>query len=120
MILPNYLRNSSPWLGEFSRLFETGLRQVTSRPPGLRVLEDESGWTLELDYPGVDKSELGLRVEGQVLILEDGREGANHPDYRLPLGDKVDRNQIKANLKHGVLQVRLPRTKAAHKSIEIL
>ncbi|MBK1828838.1 Hsp20/alpha crystallin family protein [Haloferula rosea] len=119
MILPNYLRNSSPWLSEFSRFFESGLRHVASTPPGLRVFDDESGWTLELDYPGVSKDELGLKVENKVLLLEDKREDAGHPDYRLPLGDKVDQEQIKATLENGVLTVRLPRLEAALKSIEI-
>lgn len=94
---------------------------MAATPPGLRVFQDESGWTLELDYPGLSKNDLSLKVEKEGLVLEDTREAeGTHPSYHLPLGDQIDRDQIQASLEHGILRVILPKKQADLKTIEIL
>jgi HSP20 family molecular chaperone IbpA len=120
MILPNHLRNSSPWLSEFSRFFESGLRHVAAIPPGFRVYEDDDGWTLELDYPGTVKTDIAIKIEDSALLVQDTREGAHRPSYRLPLGEQIDREEIKASLDLGILKLRLPKRRTDHKTIEIL
>lgn len=94
--------------------------------PAVDVFEDASGITLLADMPGVPKDELELRVEGDSLSIE-GRVRPQTPEalepvyaeVRVPrfrrsftLSRELDTAQIQANLKDGVLTLRIP--KQAH------
>ena len=120
MILPNYLRNSTPWLSEFNRLFETTLRPQQGTPSALRLFEAEDGWLLEVDYPGVEKDDLSITIENGLMVIEDTREGSSRPTYELPVSDEIDPTSISAALKNGVLTLNLRRTPSTRKTIEIL
>ena len=104
------------------------LSSVTStRPlPAIDVFEDASGITLLADMPGVPKDQLELKVEGDALLIEggvkrltpDGLE-AVYAEVRVPryrrsftLSRELDTSRIEANLKDGVLTLRVP--KQAH------
>ena len=95
-------------------------------PPAVDVFEDASGITLLADMPGVPKEHLELRVEGDALLIEggvqpltpDGLE-AIYAELRVPryrrsftLSRELDTTRIEANLKDGVLNLRIP--KQAH------
>ena len=117
MILAQHLRNSSPWLSDFGRLFDAALRGMVTTPADLRVREDDEGWTLEVDFPGVTRDDLGLEVKDGALHLrvkEDTR-------YHLPLGEQVDTSGVTARFELGVLEIRLPKAEArqAPQRIEI-
>ena len=94
--------------------------------PLVDVFEDESGITLLADMPGVPREQLELRVEGDTLYIEgrvqpqtpDGLE-AIYAELRVPryrrsftLSRELDSSHIDANLKDGVLTLRIP--KQAH------
>jgi len=94
--------------------------------PLIDVLEDEAGITLLADMPGVPRDQLELRVEGDALHIEgrvqpvtpDGLE-AIYAELRVPryrrsftLSRELDTARIDANLKDGVLTLRIP--KQAH------
>jgi HSP20 family molecular chaperone IbpA len=94
--------------------------------PRVDVLEDDAGITLLADLPGVPKDQLELKVEGDALVIE----GVMAPftaetlepvyaEVRLPryrrsftLSRELDTSRIDANLKDGVLTLRIP--KQAH------
>ena len=91
--------------------------------PALDIFEDSDGITLEADMPGVSKERLNVHVEGENLILE-GRvlfempeqAQALHADVRstlyrcsFVLSRELEVDHIRANLKDGVLQVRIPK-----------
>ena len=94
--------------------------------PRVDLLEDDAGITLLADLPGVPKDHLELKVEGDALVIE----GAMAPftpeklepvyaEVRLPryrrsftLSRELDASRIEANLKDGVLTLRIP--KQAH------
>jgi HSP20 family molecular chaperone IbpA len=94
--------------------------------PAVDVFEDASGITLLADMPGVPREQLELRVEGEALLIEGGvqtrtPEGlqAIYAEVRVPryrrsftLSRELDTNRIEANLKDGVLRLRIP--KQAH------
>ena len=108
MILAQHLRNSSPWLSDFGRLFDAALRGMVTTPADLRVHEDDQGWTLEVDFPGVTRDDLELEVKDNALHLrvkEDTR-------YQLPLGEKVETSEVAARFEDGVLEIRLPKAEA--------
>jgi HSP20 family molecular chaperone IbpA len=94
--------------------------------PAVDVFEDASGITLLADMPGVPKDLLELKVEGDALLIEggvwprtpDGLE-AIYAEVRVPryrrsftLSRELDSTRIEANLKDGVLKLRIP--KQAH------
>ena len=94
--------------------------------PPVDVYEDASGITLYADLPGVAKEGLNLQVEGEslsidaeiTLALPPGTQ-ASHAEVKLPryrrvftLSKELDADRISAELRHGVLTLRIP--KAAH------
>jgi HSP20 family molecular chaperone IbpA len=94
--------------------------------PAVDVFEDAGGITLLADMPGVPKEQLELKVEGDALLIEggvqphtpDGLE-AIYAEVRVPryrrsftLSRELDTTRIEANLKDGVLTLRIP--KQAH------
>ena len=94
--------------------------------PAVDVFEDAAGITLLADMPGVPKEQLEVRVEGDELLIEGGvqqstPEGleAVYAEVRIPryhrsftLSRELDSERIDANLKDGVLTLRIP--KQAH------
>jgi HSP20 family molecular chaperone IbpA len=91
--------------------------------PAVDIFEDENGITLKADMPGVSKERLDVRVEGNSLWLE-GTIGIQpqeqmsplHADVRstayrrdFVLGNELETGKIEANLRDGVLTVRIPK-----------
>ena len=94
--------------------------------PAVDVFEDAGGITLLADMPGVPKGQLELKVDGEALSIEgavqprtpEGLE-AIYAEVRVPryrrsftLSRELDTTRIDANLKDGVLTLRIP--KQAH------
>ncbi|MCU6433542.1 Hsp20/alpha crystallin family protein [Undibacterium sp. Jales W-56] len=91
--------------------------------PAVDVFEDASGITLIADMPGVHKDQLELKIEGDALLIEgsaqpltpEGLE-AVYAEVRVPryrrsftLSRELDTAHIEANLKDGVLSLRIPK-----------
>lgn len=87
------------------------------------IYEDGEGIVVEADMPGVSKDRLTVRVDGETLVLEgnirfDLPEDAEalYADVRsttyrrdFVLGRELDSEQIQAQLKDGVLRVKIPK-----------
>ncbi len=101
-------------------------RAVRWTTPAVDVFEDGGGITLLADMPGVPKDKLELRLDGDALVIE-GTVAPLAPDGMQPLWAEVDvphfkrtftlsreldTARIEANLKDGVLTLRIP--KQAH------
>jgi HSP20 family protein len=100
--------------------------EPTLMPP-VDIVEDATGITLTADLPGVDRDDLVVRVEGRSLMLEAPlRLGqaeslafvyseirANRYRRRFELSGELDTTAIQADLKDGVLQLRLPKMERA-------
>jgi HSP20 family protein len=96
--------------------------QLTLRPP-VDVFENSDGITLWADMPGVSRERLSLRVDGNSLLLEGNIEfpmaenlEALHAEVRstqyrcsFALSNELDTARVDANLKDGVLTVRIPK-----------
>lgn len=94
--------------------------------PRVDVFEDERGITLLADLPGVPRDQLDIKVDGETLTIEGTVATATpaglQPAYvelRVPryrraftLSRELDSAHIEANLKDGVLNLRIP--KQAH------
>lgn len=95
--------------------------------PPVDVLEDESGITLYADLPGVARENLDLHVDGENLFI-DGKIALEMPKemeathvevarsrYRrvFALSREFDTAKLTADLKQGVLKVRIPKAEHA-------
>jgi HSP20 family protein len=95
--------------------------------PPVDVFEDESGITLLADLPGVSRDRLGVRVDGESLILEATATTvqpenmqlvygeAQYPSYRrqFTLSRELDASRIEASLKDGLLKLSIPKVEEA-------
>lgn len=105
---------------------ETG-RDTRTMLPRVDVLEDPHGITLYADLPGVPREQLDLKVEGDMLTIEanvvqptpESME-AVYAEVRVPryrraftLSRDLDTSRIEANLKDGVLNLRIPKQEHA-------
>lgn len=103
--------------------------------PAVDVYEDHEGLMLTAELPGIDPKDVDVRVENGVLTLrgerklekEDKKEnylrversyGAFTRSFTLP--SSVDTEKVKADFKHGVLRIQLPkREESKPKSIKV-
>jgi HSP20 family molecular chaperone IbpA len=93
------------------------------RPP-VDVIEDAQGITLLADMPGVSKDNLNLRLDAQSLTIEgamsldlpqqlDSRYAEirhQHYERTFALSRELDGEKATAELAHGVLKIRIPKT----------
>lgn len=102
--------------------------------PPVDVVEDAEGLTLYADLPGVPKERLDVHIDGEVLSIE-GAMGlempkgmeATHVEVSLPryrrvftLSRELDPSRMSAELKNGVLKVRIQKAEHARpRKIEI-
>lgn len=96
--------------------------------PPVDIFEDDAGITVLADLPGVTREQLGVRVDGDSLIIEatataiavpEGMElvygEAQFPSYRrqFTLSRELDPARIDAALKDGVLRLTIPKAEDA-------
>ena len=113
---------------------ETDQQNQSTLLPPVDIYEDETGFTLTADLPGVSKERLGVKVNGDNLLIE-GDVSVPAPEdmelvyaeilassYRrsFTLSRELDASKIEANLKDGVLKLRIPKAEEARpRKIEI-
>ena len=95
--------------------------------PPVDIFEDESGFTLIADMPGVAKEQLVVRVTGDNLLIEGAATvpatgnmelvygEIQSPQYRrsFMLSRERDPGKIEAKLANGVLNLRIPKAEDA-------
>ena len=102
-------------------------QQAPAMIPRVDVLEDPSGITLLADLPGVTRDALEIHVEGDSLTIEGTVSTvapesmqATYAEMRVPryrrsftLSRELDGSRIEAQLKDGVLNLRIPKQEHA-------
>jgi HSP20 family molecular chaperone IbpA len=102
-------------------------RKITPLVPAVDIWEDADGILLHADLPGVSKESLSVGIDGETLTIEGNvalGESAKLRDvyaeirvarYRrsFVLGRDLDTEKISANMRNGVLQLRIPKREAA-------
>ena len=109
----------------------TGARSASAdertMTPRVDVFEDAAGITLLADLPGVPKESLELKIEGDTLLIEGSIVTPTPQDLqsvyaeiRVPryrrafvLSRELDPKKIEANLRDGVLNLRIPKQEHA-------
>jgi HSP20 family molecular chaperone IbpA len=115
-------------MADRKELTTTKPAESNQRPvsPAVDIFEDAGGITLLADMPGVSKDRLDVKLDGDNLSIEGGVEldlppemralwaEVNVPCFRrsFTLSRELDATRIEANLKDGVLTLRVP--KQAH------
>lgn len=105
---------------------KTAAQELPTFVPATDIVEQEDGFHIYMDMPGVPKESLSIDLqEGEVAI--EGVSGyaapaeamAHHAEFgagrfarTFALSDAVDREKIKAVLKDGVLNLFLPKAEA--------
>lgn len=93
--------------------------------PAVDVLETADAFVLLADLPGVEENAVEISIEQNRLTLRARRSSEKpatgepgYQEYRpgnyereFTLGDRIDRDQVKATLKNGVLNLVLPKTR---------
>jgi len=112
---------------------ETG-RSDAALLPAVDVIEDAGGITLYADLPGVSKDKLNLQVEADILTIEGevslstpSNMAASHVEVDVPryrrvftLSKELDSGKVSAELRQGVLKLRIPKAEHAQpRKIEI-
>ncbi|KAF9953315.1 hypothetical protein BGZ72_005502 [Mortierella alpina] len=96
--------------------------------PTVDVFENDKGWTIRVDLPGVHKEDIKVDASDNSVTLsaeskfseEHKSENVRYQERRygmysrtIPLPDSVDRNKIDAKFQNGVLNLFLPKGEAA-------
>ncbi len=112
----------------FNRMFDLGEGENAVFAPRISVKETPEAFLVTADMPGIHKEDLKIEVDRGVLSLTAERkreetkdEESWHRDevsygwYRrsMTLPDDTDAAKIEAELKDGVLSLRLPKTEKA-------
>jgi HSP20 family protein len=96
----------------------------SSSMPAVNVREDEQHYFLELAVPGIDKKDLKIDIDQDVLIIssesksenEENKEGYKRKEFSYSsfcrsfyIPDNVNKDSIGANYKDGILLIDLPK-----------
>jgi HSP20 family protein len=102
--------------------------------PTADIYETQDALTVVLEMPGVEKSNVDVRVEDGILEVEGRLDlskyqglqpiyteyNIGHYSRRFQLSSRIDQNKIGAELKDGVLSLTLPKVEEAKpRSIEV-
>lgn len=94
------------------------------------LIEDEDAYKLRIDMPGLTKDEVKVMVENGQLVIQGEKKVDDKSDEgwataqesystRLILPENVELDEVKAELKNGVLRVVIPKSKEEPKAIPI-
>lgn len=116
--------------------YESVNRQLTGTSwPKVDIEENDAGYSIHADLPGLDKEAVKITVENGTLLIEGEKKSENKREkdryYHLErsygkfsrsfaLPDEVDAQKISASMKNGVLELTLPKSEQAKpKSIDV-
>jgi HSP20 family protein len=96
----------------------------TSPMPAVNIREDDTRFILDLAVPGIDKQDLKIDINEDVLTIssetknesEENRDGYRRKEFSyssfcrsFQIPENVKREKIEANYKDGILSVSLPK-----------
>jgi HSP20 family protein len=125
-MLPTITRRGyNPFLSNlFDDDFFPVLSNRTSSMPAVNIRENEKNFTLDLAIPGMDKKDLKIDINEDVLTIssetsnetEDNSDGYKRKEFSYSsfcrsfyLPENVNKEKIAASYKDGILSVELPK-----------
>ncbi len=119
----------------FGDLFDDSFWKIKDAVPAVDVRENDSGYLLEADLPGIKEKDLRITVDKNILIISSKKKEENtekKDNYlikerrsssfsrRFVLPENADPENIKAEFKDGILSLEIAkRPEAKPKRIEI-
>lgn len=123
----------------FEQLFEAAGYDGPERPetpggwsPDVDVLETEDAYLLFAELPGLDRDDVDLEIEGRMLTLSGERRPTpvrgrfqrmecSHGRFRrsFRLDGSIDAERIEARMRHGVLEITLPKIAPGGAKIDV-
>ena len=100
------------------------LSNRTSSMPAVNIREDEKNFILDLAIPGINKNDLKIDINEDVLTIssetknetEENKDGYKRKEFSYSsfcrsfyIPENVNRDKIEANYKDGILNVALPK-----------
>ena len=100
------------------------LQTRSSSMPAVNIREDEKKYSLELAVPGIDKKDLKIDINEDVITIssetknetEENKDGYKRKEFSYSsfcrsfyIPENVDSDHIEANYKDGILTVGLPK-----------
>jgi len=130
------VNQNTPFIGlqrDFGRLFDEVFGQVGPEGrsvctyPALNILENQDGWIVEADVPGLTMDQLNVEVDGNELHIAGKREWETREgetfvrterasgEFRrtLSLPTDINLDGVDAKLTNGVLSITLPKAETA-------
>ncbi|NTV19792.1 MAG: Hsp20/alpha crystallin family protein [Chlorobium limicola] len=121
------------------RLFDdiwSGTQMPSTNAPAFKVdiSEDETAFHIDAELPGLEKEQIALNIENDVLTIKAERKQESEEkkkDYHriersygsfsrsFNLGEMIDQDNIGADFENGVLHVTLPKAAPVKKTKEI-
>ena len=103
-------------------LFERLEQQIATaeRVPNAEILDSETGYTVRLELPGVDRDSIDIKATDRNLVITAERPATNTDDNNAPLLSEfrsgtwsrsfrfphsLDREQLKASYRDGILEI---------------
>ena len=120
-------RYSQDWLPNvFNDFFDNNYRpRVNATAPSINVAEDDKHYHVEVAAPGMTKDDFNIHLDqnGDLVINMEKKDKSEEKDKKylrrefayakyeqtLVLPDDVDKTQINAEVKHGILHIELPK-----------
>jgi len=108
------------------------LNNRTSSMPAVNIKEDDKFYTLDLAVPGMDKKDLKIDINEDVLTISsesknettEETDGFKKKEYNYSsfcrsfyIPENVNRDKIEANYKDGILTVALPKLEEEKKNL---
>jgi HSP20 family protein len=119
-------RSSNPFY--MSNLFDDDffpvLSNMTSSIPAVNIKEDEKSYLLDLAIPGMDKKDMKIDINEDVLTIssetknetEENKDGYKRKEFSYSsfcrsfyIPENVNREKIAASYKDGILNIELPK-----------
>jgi len=106
--------------------FHQDFSRSSHNSPSVNVREEADMFEIEMALPGIDKKELKINIEKNVISISkdqaEGNEDSNYSmrefnfssferSFRLP--NTIDNEKIEAKMHNGILSIKLPKKKEA-------
>jgi HSP20 family protein len=122
------------WNRVFERFFDSD-PVVDTRTPAVDIIEDDKGYRMAIELPGLTEKEIELKVENSVLTVSSKKEEEKEEEKRdyvlkerrsysfcrsFTLPKNITSDKIEASFKNGILSIFLPKApEAKPKMIEV-
>ena len=117
--MTNLTRIAMPSIGGsidkvWDQFFETPPFQPSRQGLSYQIKSEDDAVVAEVEVPGVDPSEVQVRVEGRAVHVETPRGNTY-----FTIGSRVDVDHVTASIRHGLLSLRVPKREARTVEVKV-